>query len=51
MTETPAVPVHLRHFSDGYPLCWDQDREGSFIGAYDEGRVTCPDCLKALADD
>ncbi len=40
--------VHLRHFKDGYPLCWDMDQDGEFEGSYDEKDVTCPECPRYL---
>jgi hypothetical protein len=40
--------VHSKHFKDGFPLCWSQDREGVFEGSYDDADVTCPDCRKHM---
>lgn len=37
--------VHLQHFSDGYPLCWEQGATGAFSGSFKEGDVTCKACL------
>jgi hypothetical protein len=41
---------HLRHFYDGYPLCWDYDQDGPFEGTYVESEVDCPDCLGHVAE-
>lgn len=49
MDEKPIV--HLRHFKDGYPLCWPLEQEGSFRGSYKEGETTCKKCLAALEDE
>lgn len=45
------LPVHAKHFKDGYPLCWDMDEMGTFEASFDEGDVTCPDCRKIMEDD
>lgn len=42
------MTTHLRHFLDGYPLCWPMDRDGPFEGSFDETDVTCADCLGYL---
>lgn len=39
-------PIHLKHFKDGYPLCWPQDKDGDFKGTWLEENVTCPECIK-----
>lgn len=44
------IPVHAKHFKDGYPLCWPMDQEGLFEGTWDDAQVTCPECLKCLED-
>jgi hypothetical protein len=41
---------HLRHFRDGYPLCWPQDKDGDFDATLVEGKVTCPDCLALMKE-
>ena len=41
--------VHLRHFRDGYPLCWTQDQEGGFTATPNETLVDCPECLRIIA--
>lgn len=43
-------PIHLKHFKDGYPLCWPMDKDGSFEGSFDEKEVDCSECLKILAE-
>lgn len=43
-----AETVHLRHFKDGYPLCWDYDQDGEFEGSYEDEDVTCKECLKHM---
>jgi len=45
-----VVIVHVAHFHDGYPLCWDQDRDGQFTASRVDADVTCVDCLKILAE-
>lgn len=37
--------IHLRHFYDGYPLCWNYDQDGPFEGSYLDAEVTCSECL------
>jgi hypothetical protein len=44
------APVHLRHFHDGYPLCWPMDRDGDHTSTPDEGDVTCPDCRQIISE-
>lgn len=47
--QTPVTEVvHVRHFIDGYPLCWPMDRDGEFVGEYDESKATCEECLAIL---
>jgi hypothetical protein len=36
--------VHLQHFLDGHPLCWDQGVTGAFSGSFKEEEVTCEAC-------
>lgn len=40
--------IHLRHFYDGYPLCWPMNKEGDFQGTRDETQITCPACKKII---
>lgn len=40
--------VHLRHFYDGYPLCWTYEQDGEFVGSYEEDEVTCPECRRYM---
>lgn len=40
--------THLRHFKDGWPLCWSQDQTDAFIGSYDVVDVDCPGCRKHI---
>ena len=46
-----AETIHLRHYLDGYPLCWPMDREGDFLATEVETKVTCDDCIDALEGD
>jgi len=48
---TPPATLHLRHFYDGYPLCWPQDREGEFTATPHEALVDCPECLQIMTRD
>lgn len=42
--------VHVRHYLDGYPLCWPMDKEGEFnVSEYDQ-QITCPECKKILEE-
>jgi hypothetical protein len=37
--------IHVQHFADGMPLCWDQGRTGAFSGSFKEEEITCEACL------
>lgn len=43
-------PIHMRHFRDGYPLCWTLDQDGPFVGSFVDSDVTCPECLRHLGE-
>jgi hypothetical protein len=45
------LPVHAKHFKDGFPLCWPMEQEGLFEGTWDDTQVNCPDCLKILEEE
>lgn len=45
------LPVHAKHFKDGYPLCWDVDQEGLFEGTWDDTEVTCDECLDYMKEE
>jgi hypothetical protein len=40
--------VHLRHFYDGYPLCWSYEDDGPFEGTGEEEGVDCAECLRFM---
>lgn len=42
--------IHVKHFKDGYPLCWDMDQTGTFEGSWNDAEVTCPKCIKHLQE-
>lgn len=42
---TEGEDVHLQHFADGHPLCWDQGRTGAFSGSFDDKDITCKACI------
>lgn len=44
------LPVHWKHFLDGFPLCWASDEIGTFEGTRKEAEVTCEDCLTYLKE-
>lgn len=44
------TPVHLLHFLDHYPFCWDMGRTGAYAGTRDDVEVTCEDCLRYMAN-
>ena len=46
--EEVVLPIHAKHFKDGYPLCWDEGQMGLFEGSWDDSLVTCKDCLYYL---
>jgi hypothetical protein len=46
----PMGPVHIRHSTDGYPLCWPQDADGEFRGTYEAALSTCEPCKKISAE-
>lgn len=37
--------VHMQHFLDGHPLCWDQGVTGAFSASFVETDVTCKACI------
>lgn len=45
------LPIHAKHYKDGFPLCWPMAQEGLFEGTWDEGAVTCPDCIDYMKED
>lgn len=47
----PTTTTHLRHSTDGYPLCWPMDRDDPFTGSFDKADVDCPECLAHLAEE
>jgi hypothetical protein len=44
------LPVHAKHYKDGYPLCWPLDKNGTFEGSWDEKDVTCKDCIQYMKE-
>lgn len=46
----PDIPVHAKHYKDGFPLCWKENQKGLFEASYNEGEVTCPDCIDYLKE-
>lgn len=45
------LAVHAKHYKDGYPLCWPMDQVGTFEASYNDGEVTCKDCIVYLQED
>lgn len=44
------LPVHVKHYLDGYPLCWPMDKMGTFEASFDERDVTCKECIAILQE-
>lgn len=42
--------IHLKHYKDGYPLCWPMDKSGVFKGSFKDEEVTCPSCLTYIEE-
>ncbi len=45
------LPVHAKHYKDGYPLCWPMDQEGTFEGTWNDGEVTCRECITYMQEE
>lgn len=45
------LPIHAKHYKDGYPLCWTMDQEGLFEASFNESDVTCQDCVDYMEED
>lgn len=44
--EEVVLPIHAKHFKDGYPLCWDEDTRWTvFEASWDDAKVTCEKCI------
>lgn len=48
--EEKDLPIHAKRFKDGYPICWPIDKMGLFEGSFDEGEVTCLDCITYMKE-
>lgn len=44
------LPIHAKHFKDGFPLCWDEGEMGTFEGTWDDTQVTCEKCKYYLEE-
>jgi hypothetical protein len=48
--EEVTLPVHAKHYKDGYPLCWPMDKMGTFEASFNDTDVTCKECLMYLEE-
>jgi hypothetical protein len=44
------LPIHAKHYYDGFPLCWGLETEGIFEATFDDAEVTCSDCIAYLKE-
>lgn len=45
-----AELVHMRHFRDGYPLCWSDVKDVDFEVSSLKDEVSCQECLDIIRE-
>jgi hypothetical protein len=48
--EEMNLVVHVKHFQDGFPLCWGVGQTGTFEASWNEAEITCQACLTYLKE-